>query len=217
MNKEFSREELQSLVYTDELTRIHNLRYLREQIPEYLEQAKKQGDSVAFLLFDIDDFKNINDKFGHLAGDKVLSHFIKIIEQKIQEKGIAIRYAGDEFVLVIPKMDKDRHLFSPYGYSVNGVLDKRYFTVHVTPQPEGSYASFETNVMEPDYSERISQVLSIFNPGKFSIVLTTSMDPRCRSLHDTVGDGMPGYVAVEKSLNEFDRDYALSFLNYIRR
>lgn len=106
MNKEVSKEELQSLIYTDELTRIHNLRYLREQVPEYLDQAEKLGDSVAFLLFDIDDFKRINDNYGHLVGDKALVHFIKIITQKMSQRGIAIRYAGDEFVLVMPKMDK---------------------------------------------------------------------------------------------------------------
>lgn len=106
MNKEVSKEELQSLIYTDELTRIHNLRYLREQVPEYLDQAEKQGDSVAFILFDIDDFKKINDNYGHLVGDKALAHFIKIVTQKMSPNGIAIRYAGDEFVLVMPKMDK---------------------------------------------------------------------------------------------------------------
>jgi diguanylate cyclase (GGDEF)-like protein len=106
MNKKVSKKELQNLIYTDELTRIHNLRYLREQIPEYLDQANKQGDSVAFLLFDIDDFKKINDSHGHLVGDKALAHFINIIKQKMQQRGIAIRYAGDEFILVMPKMNK---------------------------------------------------------------------------------------------------------------
>lgn len=116
-----------------------------------------------------------------------------------------------------PQMDKDRHLFSPYGYSVNGVFDAHYFTVHVTPQPEGSYASFETNVMEPDYSERIDQVLSIFNPKRFSIVLTTSMAPGCRPLHATIGDVVPDYFTAEKTVCEFNREYAMTFLNYVRQ
>ncbi len=106
MNRELSKTELENLIYTDELTRIHNLRYLREQIPVYLDQAKKEGDSVAFLLFDIDDFKDINDSYGHLVGDKALAHFIKIVSEKINQKGIPIRYAGDEFVVIMPKMDK---------------------------------------------------------------------------------------------------------------
>lgn len=106
MKKEASKEELQLLLYTDELTRLFNLRYLREQIPEHLDRAEKQRDSVAFLLFDIDDFKNINDSHGHLVGDKALAHFTQIVKQKINQGGIAIRYAGDEFVLIMPKLDK---------------------------------------------------------------------------------------------------------------
>lgn len=106
MDRELSKTELEKLIYTDELTRIHNLRYLREQIPMYLDQAKKQGNSVAFLLFDIDDFKNINDRYGHLVGDKALAHFISIVGERINQRGIPIRYAGDEFVVIMPKMDK---------------------------------------------------------------------------------------------------------------
>jgi diguanylate cyclase (GGDEF)-like protein len=106
MAKQVSQEELQNLLYTDELTRIRNLRYLREQIPEYLDKANKQEYHVAFILFDIDDFKKINDNFGHLVGDKALTHFIQIVQQKMDQEGIAIRYAGDEFVLIIPKMSK---------------------------------------------------------------------------------------------------------------
>ncbi len=110
MSKEVTKQELQDLLYTDELTRIYNLRYLREQIPEYLDKAQKQGDSVAFLLFDIDDFKKINDSFGHLVGDMALIHFIKTIKQMMGPKGIVIRYAGDEFILVMTKMDKQKAL-----------------------------------------------------------------------------------------------------------
>jgi diguanylate cyclase (GGDEF)-like protein len=106
MDKKARKQDLQSLIYTDELTRIHNLRYLREQVPEFLEKENKKGESVAFILFDIDDFKKINDSYGHLVGDKALTHFIKIVKQKMNQKGLAIRYAGDEFVLVMPDMDK---------------------------------------------------------------------------------------------------------------
>ncbi|MBN1222929.1 MAG: GGDEF domain-containing protein, partial [Candidatus Aminicenantes bacterium] len=106
MNKRVSKAKLQALLYTDELTRLFNLRYLREQIPPYLEKAKKQKDRVAFIFFDMDDFKNINDSYGHLAGDRVLVHVTKIIGQIRKEEGIAIRYAGDEFLLIIPKLNK---------------------------------------------------------------------------------------------------------------
>jgi diguanylate cyclase (GGDEF)-like protein len=112
MSKQATKKELRDLLYTDELTRIFNLRYLREQVPEYLDNAEKKGGRVAFLLFDIDDFKKINDSFGHLVGDKALIQFSKTIQQMGDPNGIAIRYAGDEFILIIPDMDiqKATHL-----------------------------------------------------------------------------------------------------------
>ena len=80
-----------------------------------------------------------------------------------------------------------------------------------------SHPVFETNVIEDNYSERINQVVSIFSPRQFSLVLTTSMVERCRSLHATMLDAVPGYLASEKSLYEFDCGYAVTFLSYLRR
>lgn len=122
MNRELSKTEVENLIYIDELTRIHNLRYLREQIPEYLDQAKKQGDTVAFFLFDIDDFKNINDNNGHQVGDKALIHFIDIISKKINQQGILIRYAGDEFIVIMPKMDK--HMAKQFGQDIQKCISE---------------------------------------------------------------------------------------------
>ena len=117
---------------------------------------------------------------------------------------------------IYPQMLKHSHLFSPYGYSLNGIFKQNYFTIHVTPQPEGSYASFETNVIENDYFGLTNEVISIFKPEKFSLVLTTSIDERFRTTHSTVADAVPAYFRAEKSLYEFDCGYAITFLNYIR-
>jgi diguanylate cyclase (GGDEF)-like protein len=106
MSTEPQDKELLSLLYTDELTKIFNRRYLKEVIPGYLTQADKEKFTVAFYMLDMDNFKAINDSYGHRVGDRALKHFSKIISEKIQEKGIAIRYAGDEFVLIVSKLTK---------------------------------------------------------------------------------------------------------------
>ena len=116
---------------------------------------------------------------------------------------------------IFPHMHTDSHLFTPYGYSINGIKEKKYFTVHVTPQPAGSYASFETNVIGNDYSGVIADVVSIFKPKKFSLLLTTSMDEQCLKLHHTINDAVAGYTTTEKSLYEFDCGYAVTFLNNV--
>lgn len=113
-----------------------------------------------------------------------------------------------------PDMVTDSYLFSPYGFSLNGICGPQYFTVHVTPQPDGSYASFETNVLEEDYVRVINKIISIFRPGRFSVLLTTSMDAQCLPSHSTVVNVAADYRVTEKSLYEFDCGYAATFLNY---
>lgn len=112
-------------------------------------------------------------------------------------------------------MQVDGHFFTPYGYSLNGVRGRDYCTLHVTPQHEGSYASFETNVIEKDYSRVISELLSVFRPYRFSVLLTTSMDDGCLPLHHTAAVALPEYGVTEKSVYEFDCGYAVTFLNHV--
>jgi S-adenosylmethionine decarboxylase len=117
---------------------------------------------------------------------------------------------------IYPDMERDGYIFSPCGYSLNGIYHKNYFTVHVTPQTEGSYASFETNVIESDFSGIISNIVSVFKPQKFSLLLTTSMDEACVQSRATAVSVLPNYVIIEKSFYEFDCDYSLTFLKYIK-
>jgi S-adenosylmethionine decarboxylase len=128
----------------------------------------------------------------------------------------ADRYSGLERLYPRP-MRRDAHLFDPCGYSLNAVAGGDYFTVHVTPQAAGSYASFETNIFEPDFCRTIRRVVDIFRPGRFSVALTTSMDEPTRSTHDTVGGPLADYVVADKSLYEFDCGYSVTFLNYLIR
>ncbi len=111
-------------------------------------------------------------------------------------------------------MVTDGFLFTPCGYSVNGVHGADYYTIHVTPQDQGSYVSFETNIFEHDYSVTLGRVISTFRPGRFSVVLTTSMDEECLPAHDTLEKKVAGYQMTDKSWYEFDCGYSVSFLNY---
>lgn len=106
MSIQKENRKLDSLLYTDELTRIYNRRYLKEVIPGYLLKAEEEGFTVALFMIDMDKFKNINDTYGHGVGDKALKLFSRILSEESKDIGDAIRFAGDEFVLVLSKMDK---------------------------------------------------------------------------------------------------------------
>ena len=106
MSPKAKSKKLDSLLYTDELTKIHNRRYLKEVIPGHLAKAEEEESTVAIFMIDLDKFKGINDTYGHAVGDQALKHFSKVLSQETKDKGEVIRYAGDEFVLVLSKLDK---------------------------------------------------------------------------------------------------------------
>ena len=114
---------------------------------------------------------------------------------------------------IYPGTITDSHQFSPSGYSMNGISGTNYFTVHVTPHPDASYASFETNFTEKDYCTVIEKLISIFKPEDFSLALMTSMNEQCVSLHSSIGT-VPGYIPAPKIFNVFDCGYSLTFLSY---
>ena len=78
-------------LYIDDLTQIFNRRYLTEKVPRYLDRAKQKKRTVAFFMFDMDNFKSINDAHGHRAGDRALVHISKKITQRTRQRGTAIR------------------------------------------------------------------------------------------------------------------------------
>lgn len=121
-------------------------------------------------------------------------------------------YRDSGMKAILPEMESDAFLFDPVGFSVNGISGDDYMTVHVTPQPSGSYASFETNVIPKDYVEMAARVLQVFAPGRFSIVLTRSLEEG--GLGGLLPQKISHYRQVEKSLYEFDNGYAILFTNH---
>jgi diguanylate cyclase (GGDEF)-like protein len=98
-----SREELQNRSIRDPLTGLFNRRYMEESFERELHRAaRSETPAVSFMMIDIDHFKNINDTFGHDAGDMVLRELGCILIRKSRKYDIACRFGGEEFVLCLP-------------------------------------------------------------------------------------------------------------------
>jgi diguanylate cyclase (GGDEF)-like protein len=86
----------------DSFTGIFNRRSFDEELSREISSAKRHGQDLSLLFFDLDDFKDINDSFGHRAGDLVLKKVVKVILKEKREEDIAARYGGEEIVLILP-------------------------------------------------------------------------------------------------------------------
>ena len=90
------------LAVTDQLTGLHNRRYMAGQLDALVARATQGGEPVAALLIDIDHLKQINDNYGHDAGDEVLREFALRIASNVRAIDLPCRYGGEEFVVIMP-------------------------------------------------------------------------------------------------------------------
>jgi two-component system, cell cycle response regulator len=112
------------MAITDQLTGLHNRRYMSRHLDTLIAGAHKSGKPVAFVIFDIDHFKRVNDTHGHDIGDEVLREFASRIAANVRGIDLACRYGGEEFVVVMPDTDAE------FAYAVAERLRK---SVETTP------------------------------------------------------------------------------------
>lgn len=96
-------DQSMELAVTDQLTGLHNRRYMRVQLESFVKRASMGGGPVSVLLCDIDHFKKVNDIHGHAAGDDVLREFGRRLRENIRPTDLACRYGGEEFVVIMPE------------------------------------------------------------------------------------------------------------------
>jgi len=92
---------------TDELTRLPNRRYMAQRFLQEMQRARRYHKELAFVMIDIDHFKQVNDTYGHLQGDQVLAELAKILTAAKRESDVAARYGGEEFALILHETDPE--------------------------------------------------------------------------------------------------------------
>lgn len=99
-------EELKKLSITDPLTGILNRRYLNNRLSEEISRFKRHKQSFSFLMLDIDGFKEYNDTYGHITGDRALKNLATTLTLSLRSIDILARFGGDEFVIILPQTTK---------------------------------------------------------------------------------------------------------------
>ena len=98
-------DEMRQTAAIDSITGVPNHRHFQSRLKQEVERARKAGHDLSLLVIDIDTFKEINDRFGHIEGDRVLSEIAVRINGQLRAHDVLARYAGDEFVVILPEVN----------------------------------------------------------------------------------------------------------------
>lgn len=97
--------ELRNQATRDALTGLYNRRFLNEVLDREVARAKRYGHPISVIMADIDQFKQVNDRFGHLKGDQVLREIAALLQEHTRDSDFVFRYGGEEFVLLLPETE----------------------------------------------------------------------------------------------------------------
>jgi diguanylate cyclase (GGDEF)-like protein len=92
---------MEQLTLTDPLTKVFNRRYLDEVITKDVQRADRLGTTLTLVMIDVDDFKDVNTRFGHLMGDRLLNEVANVLRSTFRGSDTIVRYGGDEFLLIL--------------------------------------------------------------------------------------------------------------------
>ena len=97
------QKQLEEMAYYDQLTNLHNRHFFYKVIKKEFSLMKRYGYESIIIILDVDDFKNVNDTYGHLVGDQLLKQLAQLILNNIRESDTIARYGGEEFIILAPR------------------------------------------------------------------------------------------------------------------
>jgi len=120
---EAATETISRLARTDELTGLHNRRSFNESFTLALSSARRHGHPLSLIIVDLDNFKKVNDTFGHSIGDLVLKEFSNLLKELVRVEDIACRWGGEEFIILLP--DTPREAAASLAERIRSTFEKQ--------------------------------------------------------------------------------------------
>ncbi len=147
---------LYEMAVLDPLTGLYNRRFVEERLRAEIARAERHGDALMVLLLDLDDFKQINDRFGHAAGDLVLKELAHRIRKAVRASDFAVRMGGDEFLVLLPECPPDK---IKLVLSRLGPIEMEFNGTRISISSSKGYAQFQQGETVEELIERADQKL----------------------------------------------------------
>ena len=144
--------QLEEQAQKDPLTRLYNQRAMQELFRKALSVSKRHQEKLTLVFFDVDNFKDINDTFGHIKGDDILKHVAEAVLNNIRDTDIPCRYGGDEFCIIFPGCDSDEakvvceKIINEFGNKYPDVS----FSIGIAETGSNEYIDGETLIKQAD-------------------------------------------------------------------
>lgn len=151
-----SFEEIEELSYTDNLTQLFNQRYFSKRLEEEFNRAERYNRLLALIIFDIDNLKSVNDRYGHLAGDELISRVASLLKKSIRTIDIISRYGGDEFCIIMPESDNE--MCRKFMSRIQSTLSETEFLLEGADHPVKISLSMGAAVY-PDHAEQAKDLI----------------------------------------------------------
>jgi diguanylate cyclase (GGDEF)-like protein len=123
-------EEIYRLTTVDGLTQVYNKRYFLETLDREISRSHRYARQLTLILFDIDHFKQVNDTYGHLAGDYVIKQVAQVIKAKSRREDFLARYGGEEFAILLPEIGREQGL--AFAEKIRDIVEKYPFVFDET-------------------------------------------------------------------------------------
>ncbi len=118
-------KEFRFLAEVDSLTGVYNRRKIEEILAKEIERSRRYGNEVSLMLIDIDDFKQINDTYGHQIGDEILKQIARLIRQNLRRTDYVGRYGGEEFLVILPETSVQKAMTA--GERIRSAIERESF------------------------------------------------------------------------------------------
>lgn len=155
-------QRLHEMSLRDDLTGLYNQRALKEQLDIELERGRRSRTPLTLYMLDVDYYKNVNDRYGHIFGDQVLAQLASIVKTGLRKIDVVARYGGDELVIILPSTDEKAALY--VGHRIRRSVEEHVFTLEdirasITVSIGGATCAPDESVVKSELMRRADEAL----------------------------------------------------------